>query len=379
MKDTQRAIIAVERCSEISFSCFRKWCCFVALLVCSFVSGTLISSIVPVSVIDFASFFYFFKAIANLIRTTLTTESPILVLNGGLLHVSFLCLISKINYEGKGPQEPMIPLILLANMLGCSAFSVSFLSDLSGRESVSPLMVKKRRDSKSRASGAGGGFGKSANTAISYDDYMVFPALEQQVEASLIPSPPELQVAGALPVEVYDRLDKIYGFPNFNFQNTLQQEPTTSFNDFITLSSSDNSHPASMSSPLDLSALVTTTTGDKTQSATSIPPKMEAISKLPQFSQFRVLHVDPLVLAIDDFFTDDECDRYVAMSETPILEDSPYQTRSKTVGKDSQSKAQRTSTTWFHHYKNVPELMSKASRLLGLDGIDHWEEAQTVR
>ena len=107
--------------------------------------------------------------------------------------------------------------------------------------------------------------------------------------------------------------------------------------------------------------------------------KMEAIANLPQFSKFRVLHVDPMVLAIDDFFTNDECDRYIAMSENPTDDKELYQTRSKTVGKDSQSKAQRTSTTWFHHYKNVPELMSKASRLLGLDGIDHWEEAQTVR
>ena len=56
-----------------------------------------------------------------------------------------------------------------------------------------------------------------------------------------------------------------------------------------------------------------------------------------------------------------------------------FKTRSKTVGKDKNAKSQRTSTTWFHHYKNVPELMSKASRLVGLDTIDRWEEPQTVR
>jgi predicted 2-oxoglutarate/Fe(II)-dependent dioxygenase YbiX len=84
-----------------------------------------------------------------------------------------------------------------------------------------------------------------------------------------------------------------------------------------------------------------------------------------------------MVLQIDDFFTDEECDRYVTMS----LSDKKQvmESRSPTVGKDANAKAQRTSTTWYHHYKGVPELMSKASRLLGLDGIDHWEEPQTVR
>ena len=53
--------------------------------------------------------------------------------------------------------------------------------------------------------------------------------------------------------------------------------------------------------------------------------------------------------------------------------------QSQTVGKDSRSKAQRTSTTWFHYYEGVPELMAKASRLLGLEGIGRWEEPQTVR
>ena len=58
--------------------------------------------------------------------------------------------------------------------------------------------------------------------------------------------------------------------------------------------------------------------------------------------------MDPLVLAIDDFFTPDECDRYIAMVNTPHGKHSPpmdYETRSKTVGKDALSKSQRTSTT----------------------------------
>lgn len=41
---------------------------------------------------------------------------------------------------------------------------------------------------------------------------------------------------------------------------------------------------------------------------------------------------------------------------------------------------QRTSTTWFHRYSAVPELMAKASALVGVPFEEgRWEEAQTVR
>ena len=105
-----------------------------------------------------------------------------------------------------------------------------------------------------------------------------------------------------------------------------------------------------------------------------------------------------MVLSIDDFFTNEECDKYVQMSidaekqqtgaEGEMTNDEEGSDislqplllgQSQTVGKDSRSKAQRTSTTWFHHYQGVPELMAKASRLLGLEGIDRFEEPQTVR
>jgi hypothetical protein len=57
------------------------------------------------------------------------------------------------------------------------------------------------------------------------------------------------------------------------------------------------------------------------------------------------------------------------------------QTRSPTVGKDSVAKAQRTSTTFYHMYDRVPELLAKASRLLGIeiDQLECLEEVQTVR
>lgn len=291
----------------------------------------------------------------------------------------------------------MIHIVLLANILGANAFSLPTRIGISSRTNrgTSCLFVAKKQPKKSRSaasSGSGGGFGKAATGSVAVvpvDDYAVFPALDQQVQDSLIPSPLELQQVGALPMEVYDRLDKIYGFPNFNYPSSIPNEDKFSLNDLIMSPPTDpaallSSSSTSTTSKLDMGNLLASPSlqdgsGRETTASLSSKNKMEAIANLPQFDKFRVLHVDPLVLAIDDFFTNDVCDRYIAMSQSPTDDKELFQTRSKTVGKDSISKAQRTSTTWFHHYKNVPELMSKASRLLGLDGIDHWEEAQTVR
>jgi hypothetical protein len=288
----------------------------------------------------------------------------------------------------------MIQLILLANILGANAFSLYTLVGVgsTSQREISCLFASKKQQKKTSrsttsSSGFGGGFGKAGagSAAVPVDDYAVFPVLDQQVKDSLIPSPLELQQVGALPMEVYDRLDKIYGFPNFNYPNSmLSNVDSFSLDDFMTSSQTESASSSTSRTPdLTIANLLASppeeSSGETVSTAIRSNSKMEAIANLPQFSKFRVLHVDPLVLAIDDFFTNDECDRYIAMSENPADEKDLFQTRSKTVGKDSLSKAQRTSTTWFHHYKNVPELMSKASRLLGLDGIDHWEEAQTVR
>ena len=111
-------------------------------------------------------------------------------------------------------------------------------------------------------------------------------------------------------------------------------------------------------SDLDFANLLATATGDEPTSTTpsTVNSNMDSIAELPQFSEFRVLHVDPLVLAVDDFFTDEECDRYVKLSDNKDEDAPAFETRSKTVGKDRLAKSQRTSTTWFHHYRSVPEL-----------------------
>jgi len=261
---------------------------------------------------------------------------------------------------------------------------------------------------KSTGLKSGGGFGKKSTGGENdsdESDYAIFPAMEDRVKSTLVPSTAEIaEEAKDLPHELYDRISQIYGFNTFNHPQEKsfgdeELESPASFDELLAVGSSDStSTPASSdftdllktsssssSNTDDFTDLITSATGSSTsQTLTSIAATEQIdISSLPPFSTFRVLHIDPMVLAIDDFFTPEECDRYVDKCISPKkgteTDGLPMKVKSKTVGKDKLAKAQRTSTTWFHHFKEVPELMAKASRLLGLDGIERWEEPQTVR
>jgi hypothetical protein len=186
----------------------------------------------------------------------------------------------------------------------------------------------------------GGGFGTPKKAPKIEDDYAVFPSLDPNILSTLIPSD-----TTTFSSEIYQRLDQIYGFPDFNY-DTSASSTTSLLQDLLTLSESQT---------LDSSSTM--------------------FDSLPAFNNLQVLHVDPLVISVPNFFTADECERYQALSTNT----NSLQSRSPTVGKDAVAKAQRTSTTWYHPFASVPELMVKASRLLGLDSIDCWEEPQTVR
>lgn len=216
---------------------------------------------------------------------------------------------------------------------------------------------------KSNSRRGTGGFGsapasesKSKASSNNEGDYSVFPRLESRVIETLVPAPPTTMASGDssgdLPLEIYQRLDQIYGLPNFNYETATDATPLSLSN----VLSVDEIEPGPVA--------VGTASGHTPLPLDSIPP----------FSKFRILHVDPLVISVDDFFTPDECDSYVKRSL-----DGAMHARSPTVGKDAMAQSQRTSTTWYHHYEAVPELMAKATRLLGLDNIDRWEEPQTVR
>ena len=283
---------------------------------------------------------------------------------------------------------------------------------------------KKNKKVKKKAGGAasaGGGFGKkpaAAEVIDVDDDYSAFPALEAGVKETLIPAPAELStVAGDLDGEMYDRLAQIYGFDWFNYAEgedpceddeakdtaTSASSSPMSFDELLSggessssasSSSSDfgdllgSSKSSSSTSASDFADLIAEATGGGSSSSTATKPKVDPtapvgpldLAKLPPFEKFRVLSIDPLVLVVDDFFTAEECDKYIQLAMKPNPELAPtVEIQSKTVGKNARDRAQRTSTTWFNHYKSTPELVGKASRLLGLTGIDRWEEPQIVR
>ena len=275
---------------------------------------------------------------------------------------------------------------------------------------------KKKKGKRANAKGAvGGGFGAApASRKPKREDGLAYPDLEPQVRQTLVPSS-DVVGSGPLPEEMYDRLEDIYGLERFNFggegaiymtQGTedgggvasgpQEDEDNASLFEDILSGGTTGGKPSSSDSVLDdlfsaSSASEVTAVSDDSPlgvgGTTSSHDSSVDLNELPPFKQFRVLHVDPMVIAVDDFFTSEECDKYVQMSiDAENNQDQEADAlqplllgQSQTVGKDSRSKAQRTSTTWFHHYAGVPELMARAARLLGLPGISRFEEPQTVR
>ena len=269
----------------------------------------------------------------------------------------------------------------------------------------------KSSKQKNKSTAKGGGFGTVVQQKTSIkkeenDNYTSFPALEGGVKDTLIASTKEAQEKTEdLSNELYDRLAQIHGFRDFNFpqgwfddeDGKKEEDQSMSFDDLLTAGNSGSKTTSTKSDFGDLLKpksdfldLIADATGgsveggDTSSISTAVAASKQLdIENLPAFNKFRVLHVDPVVLVVDDFFTEEECDEYVDLCVKPkkrtSSNDMPMMSKSKTVGKDSLSKAQRTSTTWFHHFKGVPALMAKASRLLGLRSIDRWEEPQTVR
>lgn len=276
------------------------------------------------------------------------------------------------------------------------ARAATFVSS-SFRQSATPLHAKSASKSKSKSSS---GFGKAAPKRTPKEPF-VYPPLEPDVIQTLVPPPTDVNPnGGILSEEIYDRLEAIYGLEKFNFagENSIYRtigvaddnEASTAPAAGAGNSLFDDLLKADRDDSLDnLFGSPSATTQSTLQSVAPYD-----LNKLPPFTKFRVLHTDPMVLAVDDFLTPAECDRFIQVSldaesnqaDNPQPNDGDSRDlsplligKSLTVGKDSRSRAQRTSTTWFHYYEGVPELMSKASRLLGLEGIERWEEPQTVR
>ena len=206
---------------------------------------------------------------------------------------------------------------------------------------------KKKTKSKSSVGGSspsGGGFAKKVEATKSTgpdDDYVMFPKLEPNVCETILQTPPsvmeEIERSGSVPLEVFDRLEQIYGFPNFNHevssvekiieeeQNNDEEDGSFSFEDLLAAPSpsvpnTNTKDTATTSS--DFSDLIAAATGggggqvetqkqnsisndNKENNAVAKSEMRNAISSLPQFEKVQVLHLDPLILQVDDFLSEE--------------------------------------------------------------------------
>jgi hypothetical protein len=177
------------------------------------------------------------------------------------------------------------------------------------KQSVNGNSSNLRRESNSRIGKKRGGFGGTRELPIS-DDYAVFPALEKRIDDTLIPVAPDGSTT--LTNEIYQRLDQIYGFDRFNFENNQNEEDNKqsgfmSLEEMISLSDENDDDPIESDSSPQLNSAK--------KPLSSLDLSMH-LSKLPAFPKLRVLHIDPLVLAVDEFFTEHECDIYVERAKT---------------------------------------------------------------
>lgn len=91
---------------------------------------------------------------------------------------------------------------------------------------------------------------------------------------------------------------------------------------------------------------------------------------LDSFPSSRMLHADPPVFEIPNFFSQQDCADYIALAGHPTSLES------QSAAYSNLSK--RTSTTWYLPYKQVHDLLARAELLTGVQ-LEHFEEPQIVR
>jgi len=90
-----------------------------------------------------------------------------------------------------------------------------------------------------------------------------------------------------------------------------------------------------------------------------------------QYDGLKVVHADPPIIEIDNFFPHALCDFFVEKAQ-----ESGIQVSSRTFS--PLTNAKRTSTTWYLPYKDTAEFLMRAYDLTGMP-INNFEEIQVVR
>lgn len=84
----------------------------------------------------------------------------------------------------------------------------------------------------------------------------------------------------------------------------------------------------------------------------------------------KVVHLDPAVVVVENFFTEAECDEYLSLQSADA---------SSVEYMAEHSHSGRTSSTWFVAFQRVPYFLARAAALLGVDNIARFESPQLVR
>jgi prolyl 4-hydroxylase len=92
--------------------------------------------------------------------------------------------------------------------------------------------------------------------------------------------------------------------------------------------------------------------------------------------KLHLVHQSPPVLVIENFFTHEECQQVIDIAMAPSDGHTPMEVRSATFSPLAQS--QRTSTSWFCYYSQLPTLLAKTRHILGIP-LPQLEEPQIVR
>jgi hypothetical protein len=202
---------------------------------------------------------------------------------------------------------------------------------------LAKVKTKNQKKKTKTPSSSGDGFAKkvveSTKSSSGHgDDYAMFPKLEPNVCETILQTPSsmmeEIEKTGSLPLEVYDRLEQIYGFPDFNreistVENIIEEEQNNddeeagsfSFEDLLAAPSVSKTSTKDTKTTSDFSDLIAAATGggqvekkqdsSKENNAVAKSEMKNAISSLPPFEKVQVLHLDPLILQVDDFLSEE--------------------------------------------------------------------------
>lgn len=96
--------------------------------------------------------------------------------------------------------------------------------------------------------------------------------------------------------------------------------------------------------------------------------------------KLRLLHQSPPVLAVDNFFSKEECQYCMDLVQSTDGNEDILEVSSVTFSSSASiAQSKRTSTTWYVKYRILPTFLAKLTSLLSNISLEQCEEPQIVR